>query len=175
MNRKKKSAIVVAVIVIFAFAVLIGVRLYSNHTMPSDWLGTRLYQGDRIKCCINIEVDGETARVVKNDKSKYTFKETKKGFVISHRANDYDSYQYNLLVNDSIPLNITAHHFNWWEITNSDVYLSIDTKEKRYTISEYYCYTDENPSYVYSIKSVQEDERQYDYTDSIEFNIGPKG
>lgn len=175
MNKRKKSAIVVSVIVIFAFVILIGVRLYSNHTMPCDWLGTRLYQGDRIQCHLYVEVDGESAQIVKNDNIKYDFKETKKGFVISHRANDYDSYEYNLLVNDSIPLSITANHFNWWEITNSDVYLSIDTNEKKYTISEYYCYTAENSSYVYSIKSVQEDERQYDYTDSIEFNIGPKG
>lgn len=164
---KKKKLIIILSLLLIVLIVTIP-RLI----MPHSWIGTRIYQGNRITINLHIDVDGKVANITKTN-SGFQLKTTDYGAIIFDRANNYDTYQYDLLINNSIPVTIKANHWNWWEITKSDVYISIDTNSGTYTISEDYRYTKEQPTY--HIEKIHEDKIVVDRIDSVLFYIGPKG
>lgn len=170
--KKRKRAVIIIVVLILVVALGIIVRLPSA-PFPSDWLGTRLYQGQRLVIQLHITVDGEPAEVSKNDNWVYFLYSSDDVAVISARADSYETYEYSVLINDEIPLNITARHWNWWEITRSDVFLDIDTKTDTYTVYENYSYTAESPTY--HIEKVSEPKETFEGTEAINVSIGPKG
>lgn len=162
MNKKKKSAVKAAAAVAAIILLIIA--------FMCSGLVTRLYLGDRIKVNMYITVDGKSAEISKNDTMTYKIKKGNGCYTISHRANEYDTFEYSLLINEKIPLNLCCNHWNWWEITRSNLYIDIDTKVKTYTYYEEYSYT----SY-YHIEEVKEKKEIINGIDSIYTNFGPKG
>lgn len=191
----KKKWFLVAIPLIIA-TIFTAKSVYND--MPSSWLGTRSYKGDRITVNMYITVDGKKAQITKNDDTEYilhmnndseynpySYDDNKYNLhmyddrtVLTARANDYNTYGYFMLINGNIPLNITARHWNWWEITKSNLYIDIDTKNNSYTVYENYKYTKESAvanSAVYSIDEVEEPKETFKGIESIDVNIGPKG
>ena len=119
-----------------------------------NWWSVRAYAGDRIVVNMHITVNGKPAEVV-NGKSNYKLSKHDSYTSLKERANEYDTFEYPLLIKSddvTIPLNITVNHWNWWEIVESDLYIDIDTKTKAYTVYEEYEYTAEAqvaPVYYY--------------------------
>lgn len=170
MKISKKA---VAVIVIIILVITVGMVRFISRPFPSDWLGTRLYQGQRIVIHLHITVDGEPANISKNDNMLYLLIPSNDGAVISARANSYDVYEYSVLINNEISLGITARHFNWWEIIRSDLFIDINTETDSYTVYENYSYTAESP--IYHIENECESKEYFVGLDSIDVSIGPKG
>ena len=166
---KHKKIIIVVVIIVFAFVATIISQV-------AMWLGFRLYNGDRITVNMHITVNGESAKVI-NNKNEFDLTYKENYTTLSAKANRYDNYEYDLLIengdNEKIPLNITVCHWDWWEITRSDLYIDIDTKTKSYNTHERYITTSENPLYHISIKT--EPNRKLNYNGKIEINAGSKG
>lgn len=162
INRKIKF------VILFALMIIISAVIMSN-----GYVGTRLYPGNRIKANLHINIDGKPVDVTKNDNRLYILAKRQYGATIKHRANIYNTFEYNLLINNDIPMTIYARHWNWWEITRSDVYIDIDTKSQAYTVRENYKYTKELPKY--HIEKVQEEAETISGIDSIEIYVGPKG
>ena len=173
MNKKKKSAAKAAAAVAAIILLIIAAVKITPADLKCTWLGTRLYQGDRIKVNLYIAVDGKSAEISKNDTMTYKIKKGDGCYTISHRANDYDNYEYSLLINEKIPLNLCGNHWNWWQITRSNLYIDIDTKAKTYTYYEEYSYTEENP--YYHIEEGKEKKEIINGIDSIYEYFGPKG
>ena len=164
----KKRRIIISVIVIAFAATLLS--------QPAMWLCFRLYSGDRITINMHITVNGKPAKII-NNKNDFDLIHKKDYTVLSAKADDYDNYEYDLLIENgddkSIPLDITVCHWDWWEIMKSDLYIDIDTKTSTYKTHEKYMTTAENPLYHISIRT--EPEREIKIINKIEINAGSKG
>lgn len=169
LKKYDKTLVIGAVILLFAMLII----KYISVPIPSSYLGTRLYQGQRIAVQLNITVDGESANISKNDEEAYSLINSDDVFKLSAKADSYDTYEYSLLINDEIPLHITARHWNWWEIIRSKLYIDINTQTNSYTVFEEYYYTAELPNY--HIQNVTEPKESFDLNREIYVSIGPKG
>lgn len=166
---KKKSKIIIS----FTSVLLAFVLVFNIFYMPFTWLGTRVYAGSRIICNIHITVDGEKANISKNDSFLYILLDKNYGEKLVDRANEYNTFKYKLKINNENDLIITANHWNWWEITRSDLYIDIDTNSNTYTAYEEYKYTAELP--CYHIQYENEEKQEYSFDNVVNISIGPKG
>ncbi|MBR2278597.1 MAG: hypothetical protein IJ872_05200 [Eubacterium sp.] len=176
---KKNIWRIIIAIIILLIAVRCGFFFMPYSKANVSWWSTRSYMGDRITVNMHITVDGMQAEFIDDtdDVNKSFSLKRKDGYTkFTDRANEYDTYKYALKIKTHdgvIPLNITANHWNWWEITESDLYIDIDTKSGTYTTYEEYGYTAENPTYHWKI--VKEAKETHKGLNTINVYIGPKG
>lgn len=177
-NKIRKRIIIVAVvlIVIIVSPVIVVKSVFGFKPQDASWINVRAYQGNRITVNLYVTIDGEPAKLTKSGSG---FKlENNDGFqTLTDRANDYNTYEYSLKVNSdngqSIPLNITVNHWDWWQIVESDLYIDIVTKTNSYKTHETYRYTTESPIYHYETET--EAEQTNEGIESIEIFAGCKG
>ena len=178
MKKKTKILISIAAVltVVFLVCVFAGKAILFNDKMNVvNYFSVRAYKGDRITVNMHITVDGKPAKVI-SDEENYRLSYKDGCTTLKALANSYDTYEYSLRIKNGssfIPLNITAHHWNWWEITQSDLFIDVDTVAKTFTVSENYKYTAEQP--YYHIKYVSEPKETFEDIDSINILVGPKG
>ena len=175
MKKTIKTGVIITAVVIAAIVVLRLVMPYNKANV--SWLSTRTYAGNRITIHLHITVDGEPAGMI-NNSELYHYKLIGKNdcYTISDRANEYDNYEYYLLITDksnTIPLHITVNHWNWWEILESDLYIDIDTKNNTYTTSEKYGFSAESP--VYHWETGEKTVQKHKLTGGIDIYAGNKG
>ena len=175
-NKKRKWLIISGIIIAIILIILIFVKsVFGLKPDDASWLNVRAYQGNRITVNMHITIDGAPANLKQNGIG-YTLKSNDGFQTLTDRANDYNTYDYSLIINNndkSIPLHITVNHWNWWEIVESDLYIDIDTKSNSYKTHETYRYTAEYPIYHYETES--ESEQTIEGIENIEIYAGCKG
>lgn len=173
---KKNIWRIIVVIIILLIVVRFGFFFMPYNKANVSWWNTRSYMGDRITVNMHITVDGMQAEFIDDSYKSFSLI-LKDGYTeLTDRANEYDTYEYKLKIKNNdgnIPLIIIANHWNWWEITESDLYIDIDTKSGTYTTYEEYGYTAENPTYHW--KKVKEAKETHKGLNTINVYIGPKG
>ncbi len=104
----------------------------------TPWLYYRLYFGDRIKGNVTVTIDGEPAAIMQDtavssfqgleDAAK--FRAVDNALYVSTRANAYGSYQFIFYVEElpEIPLRFNSYQFNWWNVTEFELYYNVDTQ-----------------------------------------------
>lgn len=168
----KKKIIIIVLVLIIVFGTFASIGMFTTSFIEYSVLGAKIYRGDRITAELHIYVDDKAATITKEDDGNYEIKQTEYGAVLSHRANENDTYEYNLLVDGKYKMKITAKHLNWWEVTTSTVYVHITTETDSCFISEKYEYTSDNPKY--RIKNGENNENRYEVSNGFDFSIGPK-
>ena len=177
MKKKTKIVIVAAVLTaIILVCVFAGKAILFNDKLNAvNYFSVRAYKGDRITVNMHITVDGKPVEVI-SDEEEQRLTYIDGCTTLKALANSYDTYEYSLRIkadNSFIPLNITARHWNWWEITESDLFIDIDTATNTFTVSENYKYTAELP--YYHIECVSEPKQTFEGIESIPVSVGPKG
>lgn len=170
---KKKIIIILSAVIASLCAAVVALSVFTETFIPYSQLFAKIYSGNRISAELNIYVDGVAAKITKADDGDYLIEGTEYGAKLLHRANENDSYEYNLLVNSKYKMKISAQHFNWWEIIKSTVYINIDSASASCFLTEKHSFTSDNPKY--RVKVGEYNEYFYDLTEGVSFFIGPKG
>jgi hypothetical protein len=167
---KKIIKIIISIVLIFVVSFVCYICFDVN-----SYLGVRLYPGSRITVNLYVTVDGESVNVTKDDNT-YFLIDNGDYSTIKDRANDYDTYTYNMYIND-IPFYVTVRHWNWWEILKCDLYIDIDTQSNSYTTYQTYTITEESDicGTNYHTESYDTEKETYNDLDCINVSAGYLG
>lgn len=130
----KFIALVLAVALLFVAVVLLLCKPIAH----------RFYPFDRITGTVSVTVDGEPCALKAGDVTGWRgreevevgFRETADGAKLSIRGGDYGPYVLVFHINGTdIPLEAVVYQYNWYNVTEFDLNISIDTAAETVTFS----------------------------------------
>ncbi len=124
----------------YLLAILLAIVLFIRLYVP--WLYYhRLYWGDRIKGNVTVTVDGQPAKIEKDntfcsfgigeeDCATTDFRITDDGMFVATKANEYGAYDYTFSVEElsDTEFRFLSYQFNWWNVTEFELHYHIDTE-----------------------------------------------
>ncbi len=143
-RRTRKKVLIILLSVLAGVALLTGLLIGLCKTfLPHIYY--RCYLGDRITGTVTVTVDGEpyslkTGSITPYDDSAI-WKKPRVNYLrdgsarVRIHAGRYGMYGFYLTIDDVVqPICITAYQFNWWNVTNFDLSVSMDTAANTVTL-----------------------------------------
>lgn len=103
----------------------------------------RLYLGNRIMGNVQVTIDNKPITLDKNCfitvEDKHSVQQNGDALDIALRGGDYGNYGFEIEIpNFSEKIRVTIMQFNWWNVINFDIDITVDTKSQNVTYTYFY-------------------------------------